>query len=97
MDKKRIIDLTVEDFTQIMHKTISGVVAKIPQEQKEEILLKRIEVAKRFSVSLVTLNKWCRTGKIKSYHIGSRVFFKEAEVMAALQAVQKYNRNSNSK
>lgn len=50
-----------------------------------ELLLRRSDVAKLFSVSLVTVSSWSKSGRLKSYRINSRVFFKKDEVMAAMK------------
>jgi len=54
-----------------------------PKEPGE--LLTRKQVAKILKVSLVTLDKWRKEGKIKYIGIGSPVRFKYSDVMKALE------------
>lgn len=56
------------------------------------ILLSRQEVAQLLKISLPTLFNYQKSGILKSYRIGSRVLFKNGEVMEALQTQFKYRR-----
>lgn len=51
----------------------------------EERLLTRTETAKELHVTLPTLRRYTREGKVKGYRIGNRVLYKRNEVLAALQ------------
>lgn len=44
----------------------------------------RREVATLFKISLVTVHDWTRKGLLQAYKIGNRVYYKRAEVEAAL-------------
>lgn len=46
--------------------------------------LTRNEVAKMLHVDLSTVHNWTRKGRIKSYGIGGRVYFKRSEVETAI-------------
>ncbi len=92
MEEKLIVTLKVDELKSIITESISSVLSKVPPKPEEETLLKRIDVARLFGVSLVTLNQWMRDGRILYHRINSRVFFKRAEVMEALNAVKKYSR-----
>ena len=54
-----------------------------PQEHKEteEKLLTSDELSERLHLSKVTIWKLRRSGKIKSYKLGRRVYFKLSEVL----------------
>lgn len=51
--------------------------------------LTRAEVAKMLQIDLSTLHSWVKKGKLKSYGIGHRVYFKRSEVETALQPLNK--------
>jgi excisionase family DNA binding protein len=50
------------------------------QPKKDEVFLTRAELAKKLHISLVTLDKAARDGKIKGYRINGRVLFKDSEI-----------------
>jgi excisionase family DNA binding protein len=52
-------------------------------EQRPDYLTRR-EVAKLFSISLVTVNNWTRKGILIAYKTGNRVYYKRSEVTTAL-------------
>ena len=58
MDDKLIVTLNVDELKRIIIECIIGVLNENPIKAEEDPLLKRVEVAKMFSVSLVTLNQW---------------------------------------
>lgn len=92
MNEQLIVTLNVVELRTIIDESIANALTKVPQKPEEDTLLKRIDVAKLFGVSLVTLNQWMRDGRILYHRINSRVFFKRAEVMEALNSVKKYGR-----
>ncbi|MCR9154774.1 MAG: helix-turn-helix domain-containing protein [Bacteroidetes bacterium] len=51
--------------------------------------LTRAEVAKMLQIDLSTLHSWVKKGKLKSYGIGHRVYFKRSEIETALQPLNK--------
>lgn len=53
---------------------------KVPAEY-----LTRNEVAEMLKVDLSTIHNWCKKSKLKPYGIGARVYFKRAEIEAALK------------
>ena len=54
-----------------------------PQKSTEDVddFLTAKEVSKLLSVSLVTLHKWKRDGKIKFHRFGSRIRFRKSEIL----------------
>lgn len=51
-------------------------------------ILTRKEAAELLSISLTTLKTWSDEKIIKAYKLGGRVYFKEKELLKALQSVQ---------
>lgn len=58
-----------------------------PKNDDEDILLSRIETAKLLKINLTTLWKHTKTGKLKSYGIGNRVFYKKEEVLKSITRI----------
>jgi DNA-binding transcriptional MerR regulator len=48
-------------------------------------LLTRNEAAQMLHITLPTLHHWSRTGIISAYTLGRRIYYKEHELLAALQ------------
>lgn len=57
-----------------------------------EKLLTPKETAAMFSVSIVTLWKWEKQGRIVKYYIGGRTYFKHGELMASMGAIKRYQK-----
>ena len=83
--ENQIIIVKTNELVSLLEGSISKAFSQAPLKKAEEQLLKRKEVAKLFSVSLVTINTWMRTGKIPYHRINSRVFFKRSELFDALE------------
>lgn len=58
-----------------------------PQRNNDEILLSRLETAKLLKINLTSLWKHTKSGKLKSYGIGNRVFYKKDEVLKSLTRI----------
>lgn len=58
------------------------------QETTEEEFLTAKEVSKLLGVSLVSLHKWKKDGKIKFHRYGSRIRFRKSEIINS----EKYGR-----
>lgn len=57
---------------------------KVPTEY-----LTRNEVAEMLQIDLSTLHHWTKRGKLLSYGIGNRVYYKRNDVEAAIQPLTK--------
>jgi len=51
--------------------------------------LTRQDVADLFKVDLSTIHNWCKTGKLKPYGIGSRVYFLQSDIDTCLTPLNK--------
>lgn len=91
MEKKilQIQEISLEDLTNVMRNSIREElnVLLIPQQTTEK-LLSRAEVLELLQISEVTLWNWEKKGKIKGYGIGSKRYYKEAEILASLKTKQ---------
>lgn len=50
------------------------------QPKEPNIYMTRSEVASMLKIDLSTVHNWAKSGKLKPYGIGSRVYFKKEEV-----------------
>jgi len=64
----------------------------------DEKLLSPVEACKLFkpAVCSATLSNWAKRGKLKQYRIGTRVFYKYADIIASLQTLKKYEHTFNN-
>lgn len=85
--------LTFEDLPKAMEDSLSKLTLiqeeldrlKLYFEPKEPLeLMSRKEVADFFKINIVTLHNWTKKGKLKSYGIGHRVYYKRSEIEKAL-------------
>ena len=56
------------------------------QNKEKEVLdyLTRRQVAEMLSIDLSTLHHWTKKGKLTSYGIGNRVYYKKSEIEQAI-------------
>lgn len=59
------------------------------QNTTESDLLTREETCKLLSINKTSLWKHTRNGKLKSYGIGNRVYYKKSEVLEAIKPLNK--------
>ena len=94
-NETRVIDLSVGQLREMIREENSTI--NQTEKQSPPKILKRIDVAKLFSISLVTLTSWVKAGKIPQHSIGSRRFFLESEVHEALQSNVNMGGRKNAK
>lgn len=58
-------------------------------------LLTRRQTAQLLGVSLASLDNWTATGRLRKHRIGAAVRFKKAEVLAALDNLQRFQRSAS--
>ena len=58
-----------------------------PPKNEDEILLSRLETAKLLKINLTSLWKHTKSGKLISYGIGNRVFYRKDEVLKSLTRI----------
>lgn len=92
MQQVQFIQITPE---QLQNEIIEGVKKQL-QELKRDFqpkepteYLTRNEVKELLKVDLSTVHNWTKRGKLKSYGIGNRVFYKRSEVENAIIPLNK--------
>ncbi len=76
--------ISIEDFqTQLIGKLKTELLFTAPQptKGKEDEFLTAKQVSKLLGVSLVSLHKWKKDGKIKFHRFGTRIRFKRSEIL----------------
>jgi excisionase family DNA binding protein len=92
--KKQIIQVENINFLVFKNEILNGVKELLTSQETNnkpttETYLTRDNVAKLLSISLVTLWKYTKEGLIPAYRIGSKVRYKESDVVDALKRMNK--------
>lgn len=75
--------ITVEQLAELLTPIVQSLISN--QAFAENVLLTREEVCKLLSFNKTSLWKHTKSGKLKSYGIGNRVYYKRNEVLAAVK------------
>ncbi|MBK9722131.1 MAG: helix-turn-helix domain-containing protein [Saprospiraceae bacterium] len=95
MENKLVITMNSDDLKALIDESVTNALSKSSQPKKEdETLLNRKDISKFFSVSLVTVSQWMKSGKLPYHRINSRIFFKKVEVLKAMEISPKYKKAS---
>lgn len=87
-----LIHMSKEDFRNDVKNIVAETIRENKPENtttKEPEYLTRKETAKRFHISLVTLNRLTNEGTLQSYRIGGRVLYKTQEINQAITEIHK--------
>jgi len=78
------------DLRTIMSETIKTELASVrPVEPpKNNLLITRQETANLLGISLPTLSAYSKEGRIQSYRIGTRIRYKQSEVLESITKIQ---------
>jgi excisionase family DNA binding protein len=78
--------LTKSDLREIIAETFRNELQnfKPVQTTQPDALITRKETAKLLGISLPTLHTYTNEGKVQSYKVGSRVLYKQSEVIEGL-------------
>lgn len=91
MEKLQILQLTSEELKSMLTEVVKNEIDLLKESlhPSPDELLTREQTAKIFQVDLSTLWHWTKKGKIQSYGIGHRVYYKRSEIDAALTPLRK--------
>lgn len=88
----QIEGLTADQFFKAfayLESKIETLKTQGPTPCKIDGYLTRQEVSKLLKVSAVTVHDWTNKGFLKSYRLGQKVYYKAAEIDAAMVEIQK--------
>lgn len=87
--------LSIEQLQSFINDAVkTGFELSKTNEPEQTKLLTRKQVCHILNITPPTLHEWTRNGTVTAYKVGTRVRFKESEVMRTLQRVKqvKFNR-----
>ena len=73
--------ITLEQLAEALKPLLQSVSS---EQQTENVLLTREEVCKLLTINKTSLWKHTKSGRLKSYGIGNRVFYKRNEVLDSI-------------
>ena len=82
-----LYNLSPTDLEELIRKVVSEqveVFKKNTLTEKPNELLTREETCLLLKISLTSLWKWTKIGKIKAYGIGNRVYYKKGELLESV-------------
>ena len=83
--------ITVNDLLLQIEQLIEAKFSSRPQnENNQSGYLSRKEVAKLLKITLPTLHDWTKLNYLRAYKIGTRVLYKELEVIETLEKVPSF-------
>ncbi len=80
--------VTADTLKSIIQEAVRAEFGKQPVPVKEDTYLTRKETAKKFRISLPTLNELTKSGRVRAYKIGGRVLYREQDIEASLMEIQ---------
>lgn len=83
--------MSPEELKKLVKEAIKELLPESYTNKKGR-LLTRQETAAILRITVATLNKWVKNGKISAFRGNSRIRFYEADVYAALESTNKYKR-----
>lgn len=87
MEKIQFIQVTPQ---QLEEKILTGIKTELSlfletfQPKGPDSYLTRKEVSDLFKVDISTVHNWCKSGRLKPYQIGARVYFKMSDIESSL-------------
>jgi excisionase family DNA binding protein len=83
--------VTVNDLLLQIGQMIDAKFSNLtPNENNQSGYLSRKEVAKLLKITLPTLHDWTKLRYLKAYKMGTRVLYKESEVIETLEKVPSF-------
>lgn len=79
--------ITPEELKQIIKEVIQEELLEVRKQLEEkdsEVLLTRQETCEFLKISITTLWQWSKKGKIESYGIGNRIYYKKEDLLKSL-------------
>ncbi|SKB48959.1 Helix-turn-helix domain-containing protein [Salegentibacter holothuriorum] len=87
MENLGFVQAITEDFKKDLLEKIKQELDHFREEfrcKETQELLTRQEVASLFKINISTLHNWCKSGYLKKYALGNRIYFRRSEIEASL-------------
>lgn len=79
--------VSAEEFSSLLAEKVKDKIKGYFPDKEEADFLTRQQTAKLLKISLPTLHKWTKQGRLKSYKISGRVRYKRSEVSQSLTQI----------
>ena len=82
-----LYSLSIGEFKELLDQYLSDSIKpnkSLDEKIGSSALIKIKELCEMLKVSKVTVFAWIKSGKIKAYHVGSRLYFKKNEIEATI-------------
>lgn len=89
MEKQRIIDLTVDEFEDLISTTVERAIVASQPASDTVPLYSRQDIMRQFKVSYPTAMRYEKMGLLKGRKIGHKVFFSQDELDNLLANIRK--------
>jgi len=87
MKEVQFVTVTTTQLQELISEGLKQELNRVKQELKEkeeEKLLTREETAGLLSIGLSTLSRWTSEGRLSSYGLGGRTYYKRSEIHNSL-------------
>lgn len=87
MDSILFSGIKPQDLTREILEGVKSYLQEVLSQQKGKETsdyLTRQQVAEMLSINLSTVHNWTKQGKLSSYGIGNRVYYKQSEIELAI-------------
>lgn len=95
----QLVQLDQEEFKQSIINALKEALIKeiesIHKKQNSDYM-SRHELAEWLKIDLSTIHNWSKSGKIKAYRLGNRVYYKREEIEAAMQPLKPSKKHSSA-
>lgn len=85
MNQILLHSLTLEELLSAIEVLLDKKLQPAKPAKSKPVYLSRKEVASLLMITLPTLHDWTKLGWLKSYKIGTRVLYKESDVIEAIE------------
>lgn len=89
MESIQFIQVTPEQLEERIIQGIRSILSEPAKSGQEDDLLTRTDAAKFLQISTVTLWDWTNKGKLKSYGIANKIYYKKSELLQSLKPLNK--------
>lgn len=70
-------------FKEVLRGELKAILEEITPNDRQKYLTRK-QVAEMLNVNLSTIHSWSKSGKLKPYGIGNRVYFLKEDIVEAL-------------
>lgn len=75
-----IIQLSPDELKEVISSAVHSGISKLQPAQADKLLTRK-QAASMLNVSLPTISAWEKSDELKAIRIGSRVYFKQSELL----------------